>query len=152
MGPTRSPHRPTSAGAGRIRADGRTGVDRDMRGRRPDPQHVAQGQELRQRSRRGFLWPVGAEVLPRQGLDWGRGGRVLGDPRRVVAVVPLGAHLAGARLAHARRAPACPRICGVGTRKCPQSLSLLFERASFYENADVFNRFECPTLDGAWWS
>lgn len=112
---------PHERGAGRIRVDGRTGVDRDMRGRLPDPQHVAQGRELRQRSRRGFLWPVGAEVLPRQGLDWGRGGRVLGDPRRVVAVVPLGAHLAGARLAHARRAPACPRICGVGTRKCPQA-------------------------------
>ena len=72
-------------------------------------------------ARAGGFFGLLKQEFSQQRLVRGRGGRVLGGPRRVDAVVPLGAHLAGARLAHARRAPACPRACGVGTRKCPQA-------------------------------
>ncbi len=48
-------------------------------------------------------------------------GGFMGGAGRLDALVPLGPHIPGARLAHARRAPARARLCGVGTRNRPQS-------------------------------
>ena len=58
-----------------------------------------------------------------EGLGGRRGRGVHGRARRLDALVPLGVHIRGARLAHARRAPTRASLCGVGTRNRPQSLA-----------------------------
>ena len=93
------------------------GLDRDLRARRADPQHVAQGDERRQRPRRGVLRPAQAGVLLRRRLDRSVPGGLHGGAGRLDALVPRGPHLPGARLAYPRRAPGRDGVRGVGLSK-----------------------------------
>ena len=97
-------------------------LDRGLPAPRAREEHVAQGQELRQRPDGGLLRPAQERVLPRPGL--GRLGRpgLHGGAQRVAAPVPLGAGERGAGLEGAGREPQAARLRGVGcTGKRPQS-------------------------------
>ena len=88
----------------------------------PRQEHVAQGREPGQRPHGGLLRPAQERVLPLPGLGGlGRLG-LHGRAQPVAPLVPLGAHIRGAGLAHAGREPQAPRLRGVGcTGKRQQS-------------------------------
>lgn len=99
------------------------GLSLHMRARRPRPQHVMEGHELRQRPRPGVLRPAQAGVLLRRRLVRGDRRGVHGRARRVAGVVQGRQDLGGAGVDDPERVPAVTRLCAVRcTRNRPQSL------------------------------
>lgn len=99
------------------------GLGLHMRARRPRPQHVAEGHELRQRPRLGVLRPAQAGVLLHRRLIRGDRRGVHGRARRVAGVVQGRQDLGGAGADDPGRALAVARVCAVRwTRNRPQSI------------------------------
>ena len=77
-------------------------------------------------ARAGGFFGLLEQEFPYSG-DWEGVGVAGFMAERLDALAPLGAHFRGARLAHARRAPARARLCGVGTRNRPKSPFIPFK-------------------------
>lgn len=146
-------------GAGRPRRPRRppppAGPDRDLRARRADPQHVAQGHEPRQRPGRGSLRPAQAGALLRRRLGGGLPRRLHAGAGRMDAPVPRGPHLPGARPAYPRRAPGRDGVRGVRLSKKMSAVPYLNAAQQFAPRGDggpscgivAGGRANCPLSD-----